>query len=76
MGGAENKEVVPPDASALFDGPSKFHDDFKFTVEANHLMSPILAADDLLKQLPPVKILVSKFYEHFFDFHNDPYCFP
>ncbi|XP_045480729.1 hormone-sensitive lipase [Harmonia axyridis] len=57
IGSPEGTREVPRDNTELFEGPSKFHDDFKFKAEADPFLSPILASDDLLKQLPPVKVL-------------------
>ncbi|XP_044748109.1 hormone-sensitive lipase isoform X2 [Coccinella septempunctata] len=57
MGGTEVKDEVPKDNTELFDCPSRFNEDFNFTVNADPFLSPILASDELLKQLPPVKIL-------------------
>ncbi|KAL3265402.1 hypothetical protein HHI36_009608 [Cryptolaemus montrouzieri] len=58
MGNQEDTgKAVTEDDILLFDSQTKLHDEFKFSVPSNPFLSPILASDDVLRQLPPVKVL-------------------
>ncbi|KAK9876534.1 hypothetical protein WA026_013907 [Henosepilachna vigintioctopunctata] len=58
MGNDENSKPSASQESVLPEmTDTKIKQDFKFTVPQNPYMSPILASDDLLKQLPPTSVL-------------------
>lgn len=57
---------TPSGATKLLD-TDKYHnvlEEFKFVVPKDPYLSPYCASDDILKKLPPVRILVIKFHFH------------